>query len=141
MFRNSVIAAAGLMLVAAAFFAGRGSSTRVPGVGRGRILYYPGPIHPAFGSIEPGLRGATQAPAEKHSSPASKADQAGMVKDPVCGMWLKRQDALKWTEIHHGWESHFCSEGCRKAFRQDPDHYIGDDEHEARKSLRDALRL
>mgnify|MGYP001815762241 FL=1 len=39
-----------------------------------------------------------------------------MVKDPVCEMYVPRQEALS---LHHSGDIHyFCSETCRKAFKE-----------------------
>jgi trehalose synthase len=46
----------------------------------------------------------------------------GEVRDPVCGMRLADEDALR--EEWDGTAYHFCSEGCRSQFREDPDRYL-----------------
>lgn len=39
-----------------------------------------------------------------------------MVKDEVCNTYIPREEAL--TEVRDGVERYFCSEGCRRKFRQ-----------------------
>jgi YHS domain-containing protein len=47
---------------------------------------------------------------------------AAMVKDPVCGMVIRPEDAVA-SEEHGGRTFYFCSEGCHRAFLEDPHHY------------------
>ncbi len=47
---------------------------------------------------------------------------ADTVKDPVCGMEIRPQDAAA-SEEHDGQTFYFCSTACRDAFRQDPHRY------------------
>ena len=47
---------------------------------------------------------------------------ADMVKDPVCGMVIRPEDAEA-TQQHEGVTFYFCSKGCRDAFVNDPDGY------------------
>jgi uncharacterized protein len=42
--------------------------------------------------------------------------QGVMVKDEICGTYVPREEAL--TEFRDGAEHHFCSEECRRKFRQ-----------------------
>jgi len=44
------------------------------------------------------------------------------VKDPVCGMMIRPQDAVA-TEDHEGQTFYFCSEGCHQTFVNDPHRY------------------
>ena len=44
---------------------------------------------------------------------------AEMVKDPVCGMEISPEAAVA-QEEHDGATFYFCSEGCHKAFLNDP---------------------
>ena len=45
--------------------------------------------------------------------------------DPVCGMAVDPQTATERTE-YRGATYHFCSAGCRAAFEQDPERYVGE---------------
>lgn len=45
-----------------------------------------------------------------------------MEKDPVCGMSVEPSSAL--TAEFEGRTYHFCSEGCREAFLEDPHRYL-----------------
>jgi Cu+-exporting ATPase len=47
---------------------------------------------------------------------------ADMVKDPVCGMEIRPEDAAA-TEVHEGRTFYFCSEACHRAFISDPHRY------------------
>lgn len=47
---------------------------------------------------------------------------AEMVKDPVCGMEIRPEDAVA-TGEHAGVSFYFCSKGCYNAFVKDPDRY------------------
>ena len=47
-----------------------------------------------------------------------------MVKDPVCGMEVRQEDAFGRAE-YEGKTYHFCSESCLKAFQADPAKYVG----------------
>ncbi len=47
---------------------------------------------------------------------------ADTVKDPVCGMDIRIEDAAA-TEVHEGRTFHFCSKGCHQAFVGDPHRY------------------
>ena len=49
---------------------------------------------------------------------------AEKVKDPVCGMEIDSERAAARVE-HGGRTWWFCSEGCRRAFEQDPARYAG----------------
>lgn len=44
---------------------------------------------------------------------------ADTVRDPVCGMMIRPEDAAA-TEEHEGRTFHFCSEACHRAFVDDP---------------------
>jgi Cu+-exporting ATPase len=49
------------------------------------------------------------------------------VRDPVCGMTFDESDAAAMLE-YEGTTYHFCAEGCKEAFEEDPDRYReGDD--------------
>ncbi len=54
---------------------------------------------------------------------------ADKVKDPVCGMEIRPEDAAAHEE-HEGQTFYFCSEGCHKAFLKDP-HRYGHPSHES----------
>ncbi|MFP5343957.1 MAG: YHS domain-containing protein [Candidatus Limnocylindria bacterium] len=47
---------------------------------------------------------------------------ADRVKDPVCGMMIRPEDAAA-TEEHEGRTFYFCSHGCHQAFVNDPHRY------------------
>ena len=47
---------------------------------------------------------------------------ADKVKDPVCGMEIRPEDAAA-TEVHEGRMFYFCSAGCHAAFVKDPHRY------------------
>ena len=49
--------------------------------------------------------------------------QAATVKDPVCGMAIDPATA-KHTSEYLGQTYYFCSLMCRKAFEDDPQHYL-----------------
>ncbi len=46
-----------------------------------------------------------------------------MAQDPVCKMQVDEKKAAGKTE-HMGKTYYFCSEGCKKAFEQDPHKYM-----------------
>jgi len=46
-----------------------------------------------------------------------------MARDPVCGMEVDPASAAGQSE-HAGITYYFCSEGCRKAFQNDPGRYV-----------------
>lgn len=46
-----------------------------------------------------------------------------MAQDPVCKMEVDEKKAAAKTE-HMGKTYYFCSEGCKKAFEQDPHKYM-----------------
>lgn len=48
------------------------------------------------------------------------------VRDPVCGMRFSEDEAAATVEVD-GTTYHFCAEGCRRAFEDDPERYTGDD--------------
>lgn len=45
-----------------------------------------------------------------------------MVKDPVCGMTIRPEDAAA-TEVHEGRPFYFCSKACHDKFVNDPHRY------------------
>ena len=45
-------------------------------------------------------------------------------KDPVCGMDVDPQQAAGTSE-YQGTTYYFCSAGCKRAFDQDPERYVG----------------
>lgn len=47
---------------------------------------------------------------------------ADKVKDPVCGMEIRIQDAAA-SEVHEGATFYFCSHACHRAFVGDPHRY------------------
>jgi len=49
-----------------------------------------------------------------------------MAKDPVCGMTIDEARAAA-SVVHQDRTYHFCSEGCRTKFLQDPNRYAGND--------------
>ncbi|MCT7375752.1 heavy metal translocating P-type ATPase [Chelativorans salis] len=60
---------------------------------------------------------------EQKAHHTSLADQAEVVRDPVCGMTVdpsKDKPSLK----HAGHTYHFCSESCRKRFAADPEAFL-----------------
>ncbi len=60
---------------------------------------------------------------EKEIIPVTLDKAATTVKDPVCGMDVDPQ-ATKHTSEHQGRTYCFCSLMCRKAFEDDPEHYL-----------------
>ena len=48
-----------------------------------------------------------------------------MAKDPVCGMEVDEKTAPAKSE-YMGKTYYFCAPGCKKAFDENPDKYIGD---------------
>jgi len=55
-------------------------------------------------------------PARRPSPPEKTARGEEMVRDPACGMFLPRRDAV--TATIRGTQHFFCSEACRDTFRQ-----------------------
>jgi len=54
-------------------------------------------------------------PVDRHMPPEKSSSGEEMVKDPECGTYLPRSDAL---EAHVAGETHyFCSSACRDAYR------------------------
>lgn len=53
----------------------------------------------------------------------------GKVKDPVCGMKIKKKEAAATLE-HEGETYYFCAEGCKEKFAENPEKYLSS-EHEA----------
>lgn len=47
-----------------------------------------------------------------------------VAKDPVCGMDVDEQKAAATSE-YQGQTYYFCAPGCKKAFDQNPEQYIG----------------
>jgi len=47
---------------------------------------------------------------------------ADKVKDPVCGMEIRAEDAAA-TEEHEGRKFYFCSQDCHQTFLKDPHRY------------------
>jgi Cu+-exporting ATPase len=47
-----------------------------------------------------------------------------MTKDPVCGMAVDEKKAAA-TASYEGRTYHFCSEGCKRKFEQEPKKYAG----------------
>jgi Cu+-exporting ATPase len=45
------------------------------------------------------------------------------VTDPVCGMTIEQESAVA-TATHEGKNYYFCSESCRAAFVERPQHYV-----------------
>lgn len=52
------------------------------------------------------------------------------VKDPVCGMEIRPDEAVA-SEEHAGHVFYFCSEGCHRAFLADPQRYVGHESGQA----------
>jgi Cu+-exporting ATPase len=48
-------------------------------------------------------------------------------KDPVCGMMVE-EDSAAGTAEHNGQTYYFCSNGCKAAFEQDPQKFLGADD-------------
>jgi len=55
-------------------------------------------------------------PARRTASPEKTPKGEEMVRDPACGMFLPRRDAVSATI--RGTEYYFCSEACRDTFRR-----------------------
>lgn len=47
-----------------------------------------------------------------------------MAKDPVCGMEVDEKKAAA-TYTYKGVTYYFCAPGCKKAFEQNPEKYLG----------------
>jgi YHS domain-containing protein len=47
-----------------------------------------------------------------------------MAKDPICGMDVDERTA-KHTAEYQGQTYYFCAPGCKRAFEQDPQQYVG----------------
>jgi Cu+-exporting ATPase len=47
-----------------------------------------------------------------------------MAKDPVCGMEVDPLRAAD-TSVYQGKVFYFCAAGCKQAFDQDPQRYVG----------------
>jgi xanthine dehydrogenase accessory factor len=62
------------------------------------------------------LHGSSAPAASRHEAPP---EQATTAVDPICGMTVAAVDATLHSE-HDGVVSWFCSEGCLRAFEQDP---------------------
>ena len=45
------------------------------------------------------------------------------VKDPVCGMQIKKSDAVA-SQEHNGTTYYFCSQDCADSFRESPEDYV-----------------
>ena len=45
------------------------------------------------------------------------------VKDPVCGMMIRPEDAVDTVE-HEGTTYYFCSRDCAESFREEPEDYL-----------------
>lgn len=52
-----------------------------------------------------------------------KSEKAGVVKDPVCGMEVNDLKKLL-SAVHNGKDYYFCSEYCKKTFKNDPADYM-----------------
>lgn len=46
------------------------------------------------------------------------------VLDPVCGMRFDSDEAVASVE-HEGTTYYFCGEGCKEAFEEDPQRFVG----------------
>jgi YHS domain-containing protein len=68
--------------------------------------------------------GAGRRSAQRTDPPIPKevANMADKVKDPVCGMEIRPEDAAA-TEEHEGRTFYFCSKGCHDIFVNDPHRY------------------
>ncbi|GAX59091.1 cation transport ATPase [Candidatus Scalindua japonica] len=58
-----------------------------------------------------------------------KSERADVIKDPVCGMevnGLKKSPSA----VHKGKDYNFCSEYCKKTFKNDPASYTSETEHQ-----------
>ena len=47
-----------------------------------------------------------------------------MVKDPVCGMSVDEKKTV-YRSVYQGQTYYFCSSGCKEAFDQKPQKYVG----------------
>ena len=52
---------------------------------------------------------------------------AEIVKDPVCGMEIKKETARGPAE-HMGKAYYFCSDGCREKFEKEPMNYMPEEQ-------------
>jgi Cu+-exporting ATPase len=68
------------------------------------------------------LHGNPSHEAHAHGS-CCGGEQAGTVKDPVCGMTVDPQKTPH-RHRHDGHDHHFCSAGCRNKFAADPGRYL-----------------
>ena len=55
--------------------------------------------------------------------PESYYQRDRLVTDPVCGMILKRAEAVGHLE-YGGVTYHFCTEGCQQRFQRDPERFL-----------------
>ncbi|MER3425383.1 MAG: YHS domain-containing protein [Nitrospiraceae bacterium] len=51
-------------------------------------------------------------------------DKASTVKDPVCNMGIDLKEAAGKSE-YQGRTYYFCAPGCKQAFDQNPERYVG----------------
>src|SRR5258708_7497580 len=56
--------------------------------------------------------------------PAESPDTTERVKDPVCGMMVKRESPRGGTFEHEGTTYYFCNEKCRARFSAEPAKYL-----------------
>lgn len=47
-----------------------------------------------------------------------------MAKDPVCKMDVDEASA-QWSTVYKGQTYYFCAPGCKKAFEENPEKYLG----------------
>ncbi len=55
-----------------------------------------------------------------------------MARDPVCGMAVDPARASR-TAVHAGQTYYFCAPGCKRAFEQNPQQYVGQQGQQAAK--------
>lgn len=64
---------------------------------------------------------------ESHEGHTMEAEMAtDMVVDPVCGMKVKKEDAVATVE-HEGETYYFCMEADKTAFVKNPEKYVADE--------------
>lgn len=71
-------------------------------------------------------QGARSQPSSDTIHEPSKRDTLMSVKDPVCGMEIKPEDAVARIK-HEGRDYYFCSESCEEEFRENPEDYAESD--------------
>ena len=56
-----------------------------------------------------------------------KTNKEHIVQDPVCGMWIKPEDAADET-LYKDKIFYFCAPGCKIAFEREPEKFISENQ-------------